>query len=210
MNKLRIRPLHSTASRGFTLIEVVIAMAIFAILAALAYSGLQSVIDSKSHTEAGLERLQAVQMSMLTLGNDLQQIAPRDAQDALGGKLHKLSTQSSEYLVEFTRSGWRNPADSPRSSLQRVAYKLDEDRLIRVYWSHVNRADEERRVERVLIDNIESLQLRFLNEQQEWTEDWPEAAVLTSSNESPVPLAIEATLDTHDWGEITRLLRVGY
>jgi len=210
VNKLRIRPLHSTASRGFTLIEVVIAMAIFAILAALAYSGLQSVIDSKSHTEAGLERLQAVQMSMLTLGNDLQQIAPRDAQDALGGKLHKLSTQSSEYLVEFTRSGWRNPADSPRSSLQRVAYKLDEDRLIRVYWSHVNRADEERRVERVLIDNIESLQLRFLNEQQEWTEDWPEAAVLTSSNESPVPLAIEATLDTHDWGEITRLLRVGY
>lgn len=210
MNRLRIDPIHCTTSRGFTLIEVVIAMAIFAILAALAYSGLQSVIDSKTHTEAGLDRLQAVQMSMLTLSNDLQQIAPRDAQDALGGKLHKLSTQSSEYLVEFTRSGWRNPAESPRSSLQRVAYKLDEDRLIRVYWSHVNRADEERRVERVLIDNIESLQLRFLNEQQEWTEDWPEAAVLTSSNESPVPLAIEATLDTHDWGEITRLLRVGY
>ncbi|HEY9201512.1 MAG TPA: type II secretion system minor pseudopilin GspJ [Gammaproteobacteria bacterium] len=210
MNKLRINPLHPTASRGFTLIEVVIAMAIFAILSALAYSGLQSVIDSKSHTEAGLERLQAVQMSMLTLSNDLQQIAPRAAQDALGGNLHKLSTQSSEYLVEFTRSGWRNPAESPRSSLQRVAYKLDEDRLIRIYWSHVDRADEERRVERVLIDNIESLQLRFLNEQQEWTEDWPEAAVLTSSNESPVPLAIEATLDTHDWGEITRLLRVGY
>lgn len=210
MNRLRIDPIHCTTSRGFTLIEVVIAMAIFAILAALAYSGLQSVIDSKTHTEAGLDRLQAVQMSMLTLSNDLQQIAPRDAQDALGGKLHKLSTQSSEYLVEFTRSGWRNPAESPRSSLQRVAYKLDEDRLIRVYWSHVNRADEELRVERVLIDNIESLQLRFLNEQQEWTEDWPEAAVLTSSNDSPVPLAIEATLDTHDWGEITRLLRVGY
>lgn len=210
MKHLYISPVHCTQSRGFTLIEVVIAMAIFAILAALAYSGLQSVIDSKSHTEAGLERLQAVQMSMLTLSSDLQQIAPRDAQDALGGRLDKLSTQSSEYLLEFTRGGWRNPAESPRSSLQRVAYKLDEDRLIRIYWSHVDRADEERRVERVLIDNIESLQLRFLNEQEEWTEDWPEASVLASGSNSPLPLAIEATLDTHDWGEITRLLRVRY
>ncbi len=203
-------PAHCTQSRGFTLIEVVIAMAIFAILAALAYGGLQSVIDSKTHTEAGLERLQAVQMSMLTLSNDLQQIAPRDAQDALRGNLDKLSTQSSEYLVEFTRGGWRNPAESPRSSLQRVAYKLDEDRLIRIYWSHVDRADEELRVERVLIDNIESLQLRFLNEQQEWTQDWPEASVLASGSNSPLPLAIEATLNTHDWGKITRLLRVRY
>ena len=208
MNRLRIKPEHCTPSRGFTLIEVVIAMAIFAILAAMAYSGLQSVINSKTHTEAGLDRLQAVQMSMLALSNDLQQIAPRDAQDALGGNLHKLSTQSSEYLLEFTRSGWRNPAESPRSSLQRVAYKLDEDRLIRIYWSHVDRADEERWVERVLIDNIESLQLRFLNEQQEWAQDWPEASVLASSNTSPLPLAIEATLKTSDWGEITRLLRV--
>lgn len=210
MKRLYIRPVQRTQSLGFTLIEVVIAMAIFAILAALAYSGLQSVIDSKTHTEAGLERLQAVQMSMLTLSNDLQQIAPRDAQDALGGKLDKLSTQSSEYLVEFTRSGWRNPAESPRSSLQRVAYKLDEDRLIRIYWSHVDRADEELRVERVLIDNIKSLQLRFLNEQQEWVEDWPEASVLTSGSNSPLPLAIEVTLNTHDWGEISRLLRVRY
>lgn len=200
---------HYTA-RGFTLIEVVIAMAIFAILAAMAYSGLQSVIDSKSHTEAGLERLQAVQMTMLTLSNDLQQIVPRDAQDALGGRLDKLSTQSSEYLVEFTRAGWRNPADNPRSSLQRVAYKLDEDRLLRIYWHHVDRADEERRVERVLIDNIKSLQLRFLNEQQEWTENWPQASVLASGSNSPLPLAIEATLDAHDWGEISRLLRVRY
>ncbi len=210
MKRPHITPARCTQARGFTLIEVVIAMAIFAILAALAYGGLQSVIDSKTHTEAELERLQAVQMSMLTLSNDLQQIAPRDAQDALGGNLDKLSTQSSEYLVEFTRGGWRNPAESPRSSLQRVAYKLDEDRLIRIYWSHVDRADEELRVERVLIDNIESLQLRFLNEQQEWTQDWPEASVLASGSNSPLPLAIEATLNTHDWGEITRLLRVRY
>lgn len=125
-----------TKSAGFTLIEVIIAMSIFAIVAILAYSGLHSVIMSKTNTEASLERLQELQMTMLTLSSDLQQLSNRQAHDALGGTLHALSTQSSELLIEFTRSGWRNPANLQRSSLQRVAYQLKDDSLIRIYWPH--------------------------------------------------------------------------
>jgi len=193
---------------GFTLIEVIIAMSIFAILAILSYSGLHSVIMSKTSTEVSLERLQELQMTILTLNSDLQQISNRDAHDALGGSLNKLSTQSSEYLIEFTRGGWRNPANLARSSLQRVAYQLKDDALIRIYWPHVDRADEEQRVERTLIHNIESLEILFLNANQEWKEDWPSATAMASADPAALPAAIDVRLKMNDWGEIKRLIRV--
>jgi len=163
---------------------------------------------SKTSTEVSLERLQELQMTILTLNSDLQQISNRDAHDALGGSLNKLSTQSSEYLIEFTRGGWRNPANLARSSLQRVAYQLKDDALIRIYWPHVDRADEEQRVERTLIHNIESLEILFLNANQEWKEDWPSATAMASADPAALPAAIDVRLKMNDWGEIKRLIRV--
>lgn len=199
----------STRQSGFTLIEVIIAMSIFAIVSLLAYTGLHSVITSKSHTEGSLERLRELQMTMLTLSGDMQQLIDRKGQDALGGTLLNVSTQDSDYILAFTRSGWRNPANLPRSTLQRVAYKLDEDKLIRLYWTHVDRADDEQFVERTLISNIESLELRFLDDKNQWQTNWPTANNLASATPtSTLPIAVEVTLKMHDWGEIRRLIRV--
>ena len=195
-------------NKGFTLIEVIIAMSIFAIVSILAYSGLHSVISSKTHTEGSLDRLQELQMSMLTLAGDMQHLSARNGHDALGGTLLKLTTQDSDYIVSFTRNGWRNPAEQARSTLQRVAYRLDEDKLIRMYWTHVDRADDELVVERTLMTNIESLELRFLNDKNEWKTDWPSADNLAASDPIGLPSAIEITLNMHDWGKIIRLIKV--
>lgn len=200
-----------TKQSGFTLIEVIIAMSIFAIVSLLAYSGLHSVINSKTHTEGSLERLRELQMTMLSLNGDLQQLSNRNGRDALGGVLLNVSTQNSDYILSFTRNGWRNPANQPRSTLQRVAYKLDEDKLIRLYWPHVDRADDEQLVERTLIGNIESLELRFLDDKNQWQTDWPSANALASAQPSTtLPLAVEVTLKMNDWGEIKRLIRVAH
>ncbi|RDH82424.1 MAG: type II secretion system protein GspJ [endosymbiont of Galathealinum brachiosum] len=204
-------PLNSLQKKsGFTLIEVIIAMAIFAIVSVLAYTGLHSVITSKSRTEAALDRLQELQMSVLTLTGDLQYLSNRDGHDALGGQLLKVTTQDSDYILAFTRNGWRNPANQARSSLQRVAYQLDEDRLKRIYWPHVDRADDEQVVERTLITNIESLELRFLDEKNQWQTDWPSADSQASDAPSALPVAVEFTLKMNDWGDIRRLIRVAY
>lgn len=205
---MHCKPLHKNT--GFTLIEVIIAMSIFAIISILAYSGLHSVINSKSHTEASLDRLKELQITMLTLGADLQYLSDRDGYDSLGGKLLKLSTQDSDYIVAFTRNGWRNPASQTRSTLQRVAYKLDEDKLIRLYWTHVDRADDEQVIERPLISNIESLELRFLDEKKQWQTNWPDANNLSSEAPTSLPTAVEITLKMNDWGEIKRLIRVSH
>jgi len=191
---------------GFTLIEVIIAMSIFAIVSLLAYSGLNSVIQSKTHTEAALERLQELQMTMLTMANDFQSISNQNGIDALGGPLLKLTTQDSDYVISFNREGWRNPANQLRSTLQRVSYQLDDEKLRRIYWQHINRADDEQRIERVLIRNSESLELRFLDQKNQWKTSWPSASSLTTTSPSTLPKAIEITLIMGDWGQIKRLI----
>ena len=196
---------------GFTLIEVIIAMSIFAIVSLLAYTGLHSVITTKSHTEGSLERLRELQMTMLNLNGDLQQLSERSGHDSLGGQLLNVSTQDSNYILAFTRNGWRNPANLARSTLQRVAYKLDEDKLIRLYWPHVDRADDEQLVEQTLIVNIESFELRFLDDKNQWQTSWPSANELASAQpSSSLPLAVEVTLNMGDWGEIKRLIKVAH
>ena len=201
-------PITSYKNKGFTLIEVIIAMSIFAIVSMLAYTGLHSVISSKTRTEASLERLQELQLTMLTLGNDLQYLSNRNGNDALGGVLHKLTTQNSSLIVDFTRSGWRNPARQARSTLQRVAYRMDEDKLIRMYWPYVDRADDQQFTARTLITNVESLELRFLDDKYQWRSDWPPANNLASDDPVERPLAVEITLNMNDWGEIQRLIWV--
>jgi len=210
-----IAPPHKNT--GFTLIEVIIAISIFAIVSIMAYSGLHSVVSSKTHTEGSLKRLQQLQLTMLTLTSDFQQLASRNGHDALGGSLLKLTTQDSDYISAFTRSGWRNPAKQARSTLQRVAYKLDDDKLIRIYWTHVDRADDDHFVERTLIDNIESLDIRYLDEKNKWQTEWPSAESLAATPAegaaagvapNDLPIAVEITLNMNDWGEIKRLVRV--
>ncbi len=198
----------SLPQRGFTLIEVLIAMALFATLSALAYTGLQSVINSKDDTEFELQRLKQIQLSVMHLTKDLSQLSQRDATDALGGRLYRLSTQESDYTVSFTRNGWRNFAQQNRSTLQRVAYHLEENQLIRTYWMHIDRADEEIKVERAILDNVTDLTFRFLDPDNQWQDDWPDASTLSSGTSVSLPLAVEIRLTLGDWGEITRLVRV--
>lgn len=194
---------------GFTLIELMIAMAIFALLSIMSYSGLDSVMRNKEHTEASMLRLNQLQLSMTKLHRDIEQISSRGARDELGGQLLNIASgQSDDLLIQFTRNGWRNPAKIVRSHLQRVAYKLDEDKLIRMSWPYVDRAQVDQVVESVLIDNIKSVEFRFLDEKSTWHDSWPRNSDDPTTLVIPQPRGIEITLQMNDWGDVTRVFRV--
>lgn len=198
---------------GFTLIEVLVAMSVFAIMSVMAYGGLESVIRSHDQTRAGMKRLQQIQMTMLNLQRDFEQINSRHASDELGGQLLSLNTtQNQDWLVQFTRNGWNNPAKLPRSNLQRVAYRLEEgddtNQLMRIYWPYVDRASDDQAVEKMLIDNVKSVKIRFLDSKRKWQEQWPPVNASPDASLSDTPGAIEFTLELEDWGEIKRLFRV--
>jgi general secretion pathway protein J len=205
-----MKPLSKHIPPGFTLLELLVAVAIFAVLSAMAYGGLRNVIDNSQQTEAAMQRLQQVQLAMLKISRDLTQLSPRNIRDEYGNTSNYIVTdQSGDVFIEFTRGGRRNPAEMLRSHLQRVAYKLEENTLSRLHWPHLDRTQEMQPYESVLLEEVESASVRFLDKDNEWHDEWPPLnATGQLDGNTAVLSAIEFTVTLQDWGELVRLFMV--
>lgn len=197
-------------SSGFTLLELVVAMAVFAIMAAIAYSGLNNVLIARQLTETHSEQLHQLQLAMSWFARDIEQIVNRGVRSEYGEMLPPVVGNDFEgYLLELTRGGWRNPANQPRSHLQRVAYAVRDEQLVRAYWRVLDRAEDSKPFENVLLDGVKSVEIRYLGADDEWRTSWPELATTGSVAPAVLPRAIEVNVDTKQFGKITRLMRVG-
>ncbi len=191
--------------RGFTLIELLVAMFLLAILGTAGFQMLFQITATRDRIELQSDRLSELQRTFYWLAEDITQIANRPIRSAVDLELPPLQLNlEGENLFEFTRAGWANPAAevSPaRSNLQRVAYGLDEDKLMRQYWYHLDPVDEAPSRRRQMLSGVESLDLRFLDKAGDWQDSWPPPDI-----EDPgMPLAIEIKLELEDYGDITRV-----
>jgi general secretion pathway protein J len=198
-------------SGGFTLLELLVAMAIFAILGTLALSGYTELQQQSEYAEQRLERLREVQRAVQALAQDLAQIEPRPIREPLGESLVPavLAMDSVEYGLQFTRAGWSNTAGLSRPTLQRVGYRLDGEGLWRDHWPVLDRtlATEPTRVK--LLGEVRSVRFRFMNAARDWVERWPVSdGSDVAGSERLRPAAVEIVLDLEDWGEIRRVIEV--
>lgn len=197
--------------RGFTLVELLIALLIFGVLSMLAYGGLDSVMKSRDRTESELHRLRQLQITFSQMQRDIEQLAARDGHDALGGRLLRLSAGQPtdvDTLMQYTKTGFRNPAQQTRSYLQRVAWRLDDGKLYRMSWPYVDRAFDDQATSTLVIDHIREVKIRFMDTKNEWHDLWPLPEALASTNALSQPLAIEVTLTLEEWGDVVRLFKV--
>ncbi len=191
-------------ARGFTLLELLVAMAIFALLSALAYGGLNQLLASADQTRRAHRTLAELQLAVSLLTRDLAQAAPRPIRDEYGATRAALEAgDDGDTLLRFTRRGWRNPTDLPRSTLQRVAYRVADGTLYRRYWHHLDRAPGETPVELPLLTGVRALQLRLRDDQGRWHDAWPPLDQAPGTRDR-LPRAVELRLDTERWGTITR------
>ena len=104
--------------RGFTLLEVLIAIAIFALLAMATYRMLDSVLQTDRGQRQQEQRLRELTRAMAAFERDLLQVRLRPVRDPLGDLLPALRGSSGrDTQLEFTRSGWRNPLGQPLRAL---------------------------------------------------------------------------------------------
>lgn len=197
--------------QGFTLLEVILAMAITAFIAILAYNALTVAINTSEQHEKKAQQLLAIQQALTVLARDIENSVPRaiideygDAQPALmGGNL-------LDYPLQLTRRGWTNPLEQPRGELQRVRYSVIEQQLWRESWPVLDRLSEDEGLQRVmLIDDIEELKLAFLKPDSssantalggEWVDEWNSFGLR--------PIAIDVELQLETFGRVRRVFEI--
>ncbi|MEE8344567.1 MAG: type II secretion system minor pseudopilin GspJ [Woeseiaceae bacterium] len=196
--------------KAFTLIEVLVAFAIFGILAAFAYGALSQTLLSAEMLGERMDRLQAIQKSVRYLSQDFLQLAPRPVRQELGDAFYPaLRTDfSSEFALELTHGGWSNPVALPRGTLQRSAYRLEDDELVRYYWTVLDRTLSNEAIGVTILDGVESLLFRYLLDSGDWIEQWPPPTLPGPLGLRQRPRAVEIVLTLQDEGEIRRIIEI--
>jgi general secretion pathway protein J len=204
---------------GFTLIEVMVAMFIAAIMLALGYSAINQAAKERGNLETKQARITEIQRGMRVVAQDFAQMIARTARGIEGGgniEPAVVATNKDTTLITFSRAGWSNPAGIQRPAEQRVRYRFIDGSLIREHWLSVDPALNAQPRQRVLLTKVKSVALRFLDPvSRNWREDWP--AVTASGPVNPAntdqllrtrPLAIEVTIVLEDWGRVQRLFEI--
>ncbi len=194
---------------GFTLLELLVAMAIFALLSVMAYAGLSTVLNANQILETNMQRLTEVQRSMTLLSRDIRQTIDRGIRDTYGDiKQPLVGATALDSLgspaIELTRTGYANPLGARRSFLQRVAYRVEEETLYRDSWQVLDQAQDSEADALAICEEVKALTLRYLDQDDAWHDQWPPAD--PDFKGAVLPKAVEVTLELTDWGEIVRLL----
>ena len=201
----------SHLSKGFTLLEVVIAIAIFAVIGLGSWQVLDRVITSKQQVEIRSEQLRQLQKTMWLISRDIRNLVNRPIRDNAGQLEAPVSSLITGHNLSLTRSGWSNPLDESRSTLQRVAYALESgddgaQLLVRYYWPVLDRAPNAEPKKQVVLGSINHFEVQFIDKLGEPQFYWPVDDQGSQDPESsPLPAGILLRMDVPPFGEIERL-----
>jgi general secretion pathway protein J len=252
------------SAAGFTLVEILVALLILAIMAGLGYSTYRAARISAERTEQSLNRTREIEFGMRIMVADFAQLVPRPVRDILGqsrlpalrgtqgagnvtatsaslgansssgsisnsgmsfnsdspgqgmsfnsgSNLGGTTDLSALSMVDLSRAGWSNTAGQQRSTLQRVSYALVGDILKRSYQTNLDTVQGNKPVVQDLLTGVKGVRLRYLDSNQAWQNQWPEATTIQNSSNVDLqsrPVAVEIIIQFKDWGAIRRLVEV--
>jgi general secretion pathway protein J len=185
---------------GFTLLEILVALFVFAILSLILASSLRSVITAQSVTEKNAERLREMQLAILVISRDVEQAVDRSVKIAAGREEKALVGTPQGF--SFTHMGIANPTGNlKRSTLQRTRYAYHDNKLWRMVWPVLDQAPETIAHSRQLLANVTYAQFQYLDKEKHFQSNWP----VEGGDPRLLPLAIKVTLVISGWGKITQL-----
>ena len=190
------------SARGFTLLEVVVAVSIFALIGMIDMTGVVDMTRKGQALASANNRLSELQFAVVYFSRDWTQVSPRRIRNQYGDDEHNIVI--ADDTITFTRSGWSNLLGEKRSNLQRVMYFVRDDKLVRRHWRSLDQGIGEAPIDVTLLEDVESMEVAFLNPLNQPVRVWPVDS--TYNDGQPILLALK--LELPDRGDIIRLLEV--
>lgn len=203
-------------TKGFTLVEVLVTMVIFAIIGIASFQVLNQMVNTEEQSQKIRERLERLQFSQLLMQQDIRQMVAKPTRPSGLDVTHHYVSNDPEYfdsdggVLAFVRSGFDNPGNiMPRSELKPVVYRLWEGNLQRVTETFVNDRSSEPTIQ-TLLEGVSELSFRFYRNDgssnanrgmdQGWSDTW--------TSQGDLPRAVEVTIRTENFGTIRRVFLV--
>lgn len=161
--------------RGFTLLELLIAIAIFAVVGVMAYGGLNTVIKQSAIVQSQTEQLAETQAGLRQMRSDLSFAIDRAARDALGGEVPEFAGGGLN-LLTLTRLGAANPWDAAQSQLALVRWRLQNGNLERAEFIPADGAIGNSAADpdwRIMLRGVQRIKLVFFDQNNQSMADWP-------------------------------------
>ena len=156
---------------GYTLIEILIALSVFAILAVITSMAMHNAFETRARLNAHAERLNALQLAISIVERDSEQAINRPVRTT--NMAIKPAFIGDNESFEFTRSGFVNPAAmETRSTLKRIAYQCLGKQLIRKSWAQLDQPTAKPLFEKVLIDDLEDCSFSYLARNRQILSEW--------------------------------------
>ena len=197
---------------GFTLLELLIAVAVFAVISAIAYGGLQAVLNTDSQTRLRGAILAELQVTLAVLERDLRQAAAVEPRDRFGDRQPALrySPLATMPELELVRTG-----SGGLDRLRRVGWRVTEEGLERRLWGVVDAGDDSEPMARTFLSTREvrgerepvRLELRFVvqgTRGEEVLDSWP--PLRSTDPQRTLPSLVEIILEVPGLGQVERHL----
>lgn len=194
------KPRSPAVASGFTLVEMLIALAIFGMLTAAGVALLGVTARTQETSERVLADVGEMRRVGSLLAADLAQVAARPWRDAEGRPQRAFAGGSgdSPVLLAFVRHGW-DTGDG--GTVQRVGYRLREGRLERLGFRRVDGGGTA--VAATVLDGVTALRLRYRDPDGAWLDRW------APTDRTQLPQAVELVTISAAQGTVRQLFLIG-
>jgi general secretion pathway protein J len=189
---------------GFTLLEILVALAVFAILATITSTAMYHAFTTRTRVTTQADHMNELQLAISLIQQDTLQIVDRSVR---GNNLHQFPpfTGLSHY-VEFTRGGFVNPENqSQNSSLKRIAFRCQDDKLIRRSRDMIDSPNRSHYQDKVLLTHLKKCHLSYLAHNRQQLTEWQAYALKQNQNNESLPAAIQLNITMGNQGNSSLL-----
>lgn len=187
-----------SSQSGFTLLEVIIALSIFAVISVMSYQGINTLITTEQKSRHALTDLTELQRALMIWERDLRQAAPRSITNDYGTTQPSMQTGEG-MLLELSANNYYDWSGKSGHTIQRIRYRFSEGKLIREVWAYPDYMQTTQPQALILLENLINASVEIVKPEANQNETSSEnTGILATSN------AVSLIIEHRQFGTITR------